>query len=101
MVKKRRSAKQRANDLRLKAKAKAGTLFKRRRSAKKRVVRGKKTRAGRPRKSRVSPSKTRRSRGGSASDVNKSLLLDDIGRLGISTANKRKIVSSISKRLKI
>ena len=80
---------------------KSGGFGKRRKSAKKRVVRGKRTRAGQPRKSRVKPRTTRRSRGGSASDVNKSLLLDDISRMKISTANKRKIVSNISKRLKL
>ena len=80
---------------------KSGGFGKKRKSAKKRVVRGKKTRAGRPRKSRVKPSKTRRSRGGSASDINKLLLLDDIGKLGISKTNKMKIIRTIAKRLKI
>jgi len=38
---------------------------------------------------------------GSASDINKSLLLGDISRLKTSRKNKLKIISSISKRLKI
>jgi len=49
----------------------------------------------------VRPSKTKRSRGGSVSDINKSLLLGDISRLKTSRKNKLKIISSISKRLKI
>lgn len=103
MAKKKRSAKQKANDARLRARAKAGTLFKtkRRKSAKKRVVRGKRTSAGRGRKSRVKPSKTRRSRGGSASDIDKSLLIDDIARMPLSIKNKLKIIKTISKRLRI
>ncbi len=80
---------------------KSGGFGKRRKSAKKKIVRGKRTRAGQPKKNIVRPRTTRRSRGGSASDVNKSLLLDDISKMGISPANKRKIVSNISKRLKI
>jgi len=80
---------------------KSGGFKKGRKSAKKRVVRGKKTRAGRPKKSRVKPSKTRRSRGGSASDINKSLLLGDILRLKTSKKIKMKIVNVISKRLRI
>ena len=101
MAKKKRSAKQKANDARLRAKAKAGTLFKRRKSSKKRVVRGKRTTAGRPKKSRVKPSKTKRSRGGSASDINKTLLLDDISRMKLSQKNKIKIIRSIASRLRI
>lgn len=80
---------------------KSGGFGKRRKSAKKKVVRGKRTRAGQPKKSRVKPSKTRRSRGGSASDINKTLLLNDISRLKTSKKNKLKIVSAIAKRLKI
>lgn len=38
---------------------------------------------------------------GSASDIDKSLLLSDISRLKTSKKNKLKIVSAISKRLKI
>lgn len=47
------------------------------------------------------PSKTKRSRGGSASDVNKTLLLNDINRLKTSKKNKLKIVKSIAVRLGI
>ena len=101
MAKRKRSAKQKANDAKLRARAKAGTLFKRRKSAKKRVVRGKRTTAGQPRKSRVKPSTTRRSRGGSVSDINKSLLIDDIARMPLSQKNKLKIVRTIAKRLRI
>lgn len=36
---------------------------------------------------------------GSARDIDKSLLLNDIAKTGISKKNQRKIVSSISKRL--
>ena len=75
--------------------------FGKRKAAKKKVVRGKKTTAKQPRKSRVKPRTTKRPRGGSASDVNKTLLLNDINRLKTSKANKMKIVSSIAKRLKI
>lgn len=38
---------------------------------------------------------------GSASDIDKSLLLDDISRLKTSMKNKIRIVNAISKRLKI
>lgn len=103
MAKKKRSAKQKANDKRLgrMAKERAAKKRKGRKSAKKRVVRGKRTSAGRPKKSRVKPSKTRRSRGGSVSDINKSLLIDDIARMPLSQRNKLKIVRTIAKRLRI
>ena len=80
---------------------KSGGFGKRRKSSKRKVVRGKLTRAKQPRKSVVKPRTTKRSRGGSASDVNKTLLLNDINRLKTSKANKMKIVSSIAKRLNI
>ncbi len=101
MVKKKPTAKQLAARRKFAKIMKSGGFGKRRKSAKKKVVRKKRTTAKQPRKSRVKPRTTRRSRGGSASDVNKSLLLGDIGRMGISTANKMKIVNSISNRLKI
>ncbi len=98
--KKARSAKQKANDKRLGRMAKARAVAKRtgskpkikRRSKVKRKVRTVRT---------TRPSKTRRSRGGSASDVNKSLLLDDVAKLGVSSSNKNKIINMIAKRLKI
>ena len=75
--------------------------FGRRKAAKKKVVRGKRTTAKQSRKNIIRPSKTRRSRGGSASDVNKTLLLNDINKLKTSKKNKLKIVSSIANRLGI
>lgn len=82
-------------------KSKRKSSTKRRKSSKKRIVRGKRTRAGQPRKNIVKPRTTRRSRGGSVSDINKSLLLGDINRLKTSKKNKLKIVSTIAKRLGI
>lgn len=82
-------------------KKKSTSNTKRRKAAKKKVVRGKRTTARQPKKSVVKPSKTRRIRGGSASDVDNSLLLNDIGRLKISKKNKMKIVKSIANRLGI
>lgn len=101
MVKKARSAKQKANDARLRKMAKAGTLFGRRKSGKRKFVRKKRTTARQPRKSVVRPRTTRRSRGGSVSDINKTLLLQDIGRMSISKQNKMRIVRNIAKRLNI
>lgn len=57
-------------------------------------------------RSRSSVEKTRRRNRelfglGSASDIDKSLLLNDISELVISTQNKTKIIKSIANRLKI
>jgi len=104
MVKKKPSAKQLAARRKFSRIMKSGGFKKRsktKKAAKKRVVRGKRTTARRPKRNIVKPRTTRRSRGGSASDVNKSLLLDDIGRMKISSNNKMKIINSISKRLKV
>lgn len=94
--KKGRSAKQLANDRRLKKLAKEGKLFgtNRRKSSKKKVVRGKRTSAKQPRKNPV-----KRKTG--VSDINKELLLKDIGKTGISRKNKMKIINAIAKRLKV
>jgi len=92
---------------------KSGGFNKRRKSAKKRVVRGKRTTAGqlvvRPKKRRSKSELKERGKRmarsrlglGSASDINKSLLLDDISKMGISRKNKMSIVNIISKRLGI
>ena len=105
MVQKKKS-KKKPSAAQLRARAKFTKIMKsggfgRRKAAKKKVVRGKRTTAKQPRKSRVKPRTTKRSRGGSASDVNKTLLLNDINRLPTSKKNKMKIVKSIANRLGI
>lgn len=107
MTTKRKKSRKPASPAQLRARVKfakimkSGGFGKRIKSAKKRVVRKKRTTAGRPKRSHVRPSTTRRSRGGSASDLNKSLLLDDIARTGISKISQRKIVNAITKRLRV
>lgn len=79
--------------------------FKKRKSARRTTVTTVKTivkKANKPQRRKNRPKSVgRRDRGGSASDINKSLLLDDIGRMKISVRNKSKIIRSIAKRLKI